>query len=221
MRNEHIVSAGALAAGAAHEMNTPLLTIALLAQELLEVPGDAGLVSSDADEILAQVNHCKTRLQRLQQSSELANDTSTPDLPQALENWAALRPDVGVKMDLALDEIPVIGHLEGLVMAVINLLDNAADASLEQGHAQVEVRAHREADSLVIEIDDFGKGLSAEQLKKAGRTRFSSKDKGLGLGLVLSHATLERIGARLSLMNRAGGGLRTRIVLPLPDAADE
>ena len=221
LRNEHIVAAGALAAGAAHEMNTPLSTIGLLAQELVETSEDSSQVRADAREILAQVDHCKTRLQRLQRSAEPAGASGAGNLLQALENWAALRSDVQVKMALDLDDVAPGGHLDGLAMALTNLLDNAADASLEQGHARVEVRARREDDSVVVEIDDFGKGLSAEQLKKAGRASFSSKDKGLGLGLVLSHATLENIGARLSMMNRAGGGLRTRIVLPLVDDADE
>lgn len=217
MRNEHIVSAGALAAGAAHEINTPLSTIGLLAQELLDLSGDPDQVKEDVAEIVAQVKHCKTRLQQLQHSAESATEMTGEELRQAFENWAALRSDVAVKMDLFLDGMPSANNLDGLSMALTNLLDNAADASLERGRAEVDVSARYEAGELVVEIDDFGQGLSAEQLKKAGRTSFSSKEKGLGLGLVLSHATLERIGGKLSMMNRAGGGMRTRVVLPALD----
>jgi len=212
MRNEHIVSAGALAAGAAHEMNTPLATIGLLAQELIELPDDEDQVKSDAAEILAQVTHCRDRLARLQRTADA--DMRPEDFRQALENWAALRSDVSVKMDLSLDGLPPLAGLDGFGMAVINLLDNAADASLEQGRAEVDVLARFADDELVVEIDDHGAGFTPEQLKKAGRAPFSSKDKGLGLGLVLSHATLEQIGATLTMMNRNGGGLRTRVVLP-------
>ena len=217
MRNEHIVSAGALAAGIAHEMNTPLSTIGLLSQELVDVPNEPALVKSDAREILAQVNHCKTRLQQLQQSPQPATEMSGEQLRQVLNNWAALRSDVVVKMDLSIDHMPAVEELGDFMMAMTNLLNNAADASLAQGQAEVNVSARYTGAELIVEIDDFGKGLSTEQTRKAGRTPFSSKENGLGLGLVLSHATLERIGGELTLMNRTGGGLRTRLTLPITD----
>ncbi len=217
MRNEHIVSAGALAAGIAHEMNTPLSTIGLLSQELVDVPNEPALVKSDAREILAQVNHCKTRLQQLQQSPQPATEMSGEQLRQVLNNWAALRSDVAVKMDLSVDHMPAVEELGDFMMAMTNLLNNAADASLAQRQAEVNVSARYTGAELIVEIDDFGKGLSTEQTRKAGRTPFSSKENGLGLGLVLSHATLERIGGELTLMNRTGGGLRTRLTLPITD----
>ncbi len=216
MRNEHIVSAGALAAGVAHEMNTPLATIGLLAQEMRELAAERAQVEADADEILRQVAHCQTRLQRLQHKAGGASEElGGQALQETLQDWAALRPDVAVEFDLQLDDMPAYAEMERFSMALVNLLDNAADASLDQGETSVRVQARYRADELIVDIDDQGKGLSAEQMKRAGRVAFSSKAQGLGLGLVLSHATLERIGGSLTMMNLEGGGMRTRVVVPV------
>lgn len=216
MRNEHIVSAGALAAGVAHEINTPLATIGLLAQEMQELSSDRQQIEADADEILRQVAHCQSRLQRLQQKADTASGQGgSQALQQILLDWAALRPDITVDFQLQLDDMPVYTEMERFSMVLVNLLDNAADASLEQGAGVVRVRARYDAGALRVDIDDQGKGLSAEQMKRAGRVAFSSKAQGLGLGLVLSHATLERIGGVLTMVNLEAGGMRTRVVVPV------
>ncbi len=219
MRDEHIVSAGALAAGVAHEMNTPLATIGLLAQELAEAPDDAAQVAADADEILRQVAHCKSRLKRLQRRAD--GHGGSRELAVALEEWAALRSDVAVRFDLALDAMPPFAAADDLAMALVNLLDNAADASLEGDRPEVAVTARYAASELRVAIDDHGRGLSPEQLQRAGRVAFSSKEEGLGLGLVLSHATLERIGGSLTMMNREGGGTRAVVRVPVPEENDD
>ncbi len=222
MRDEHIVSAGALAAGVAHEMNTPLATIGLLAREVAEAPDDTAQVVADADEILRQVAHCKSRLKRLQQrAGGGGGQAAGPLLTVALEDWAALRADVAVDFDLALDAMPPFAAVDDLAMALVNLLDNAADASVEGGRPEVAVEARYAGGELRVAIDDHGRGLSPEQLRRAGRESFSSKAEGLGLGLVLSHATLERIGGRLTMTNRAGGGTRVTVRVPVPETSDD
>ncbi len=215
MRNEHIVSAGALAAGMAHALNTPLSTIGLLAREILDDPQNPSQAREDAQEILAQIAHCQQHLQGLQHGSDPTRDGHVGELRQRLEDWAALRSDVEVRLQLDVPPNTRIPHIEHLWLALGNLLDNAADASREAGLPQVQICIAMDDRHLSIDIDDFGPGLAPTQRRLAGRCAFSSKAHGLGLGLVLTHATLERIGATLSMHDRQEGGLRTRVELAL------
>ena len=99
-----------------------------------------------------------------------------------------------------------------LSQAVINLFNNAADAS----PSTVEILGRSEADQVVIEIKDRGPGLSAEVARRAGEAFFSTKSPvGLGIGLFLANATIERFGGKVRIFNREGGGACTQIALPI------
>jgi two-component system sensor histidine kinase RegB len=79
----------------------------------------------------------------------------------------------------------------------------------------VEIRGRAEADQVMVEINDRGPGLSAEVARRAGEAFFSTKSpSGLGIGLFLANATIERFGGRVRIFNREGGGACTQIVLP-------
>jgi len=101
---------------------------------------------------------------------------------------------------------------ESLEQALMNLLNNAADVSPDDVH----VHAGTEDDTLVFDICDRGPGFSPEQMRQAGRTAFSGKPgQGMGVGLTLTHATVERLGGTVNLIERDGGGTRVRVRLPL------
>ena len=85
----------------------------------------------------------------------------------------------------------------------------------ETGPIQLEITSHWDALSLYIDIRDYGPGLSREQIEKMGKPISSDKPGGLGLGLFLTHSSLNRHGGRVSLLNADGGGLLTSVVLPL------
>jgi two-component system sensor histidine kinase RegB len=100
---------------------------------------------------------------------------------------------------------------DGLEQAIMNVLNNAADAAA----APVEFSAATDAGALVIDIADRGPGFTPEQKAQAGRVLFSGKPgRGWGMGLALTHATLERLGGSLALTEREGGGTRARLSLP-------
>ena len=95
--------------------------------------------------------------------------------------------------------------------SLLNLLNNAAEASPEQ----VEVTVHWDERCLYIDIRDYGPGISPEQIEKMGRPISSTKPGGLGLGLFLTHSSLNRHGGQVSLLNADGSGLLTSVALPL------
>ena len=96
---------------------------------------------------------------------------------------------------------------------MISILNNAADASNDD----VEFDAKWTEKELVVEVRDSGAGLTPSVTARAGKTIFTTKSdgQGLGLGLFLAHATIGRLGGNVQLFNRDEGGACTRVTLPL------
>ena len=95
--------------------------------------------------------------------------------------------------------------------ALLNLLNNAADASTDE----IDIHAHWDERLFTLEIHDHGQGLTPEAAARAGSAFFTTKEEGRGLGLFLANATVERMGGKVRLFNREGGGATTEITLPL------
>jgi two-component system sensor histidine kinase RegB len=221
LRNEHIVSVGAMAAGTAHELNTPLSTIAMLAEEIeVQAKADAQ-VREDAREIGLQIDHCKERLQRLQQAAEMARGNGGKQMPlddalmSIIRAWSALRSEIELTKSFQPGDAPMIYEKHALSLILMNLLNNAADASLENDSSRISISGRTDNDDLHITIEDYGKGLSEEQRALAGKVSFSTKEAGLGLGLILSNATLEQLRGELRMERMPGGGTATHVRIPL------
>ncbi len=213
LRDERIVALGTQAALAAHELATPLATIQTTAHELaVEFANDPD-IGADCRLLEKQAQACKTILTQL---AARAQDTPPTALPldawlaALIERWQVLRPDAQLSAKLPTDRRDFIAP-DGLEQALLNVLNNAADVS----PGDVAFSATVDDGSLVIDIADRGPGFTPEQKAQAGRVLFSGKaGGGWGVGLALTHATLERLGGDLTLTGRDGGGTRVRIRLP-------
>ena len=220
MRNEYIVSLGTLAAGTAHEISTPLSNIGMMADELVANPADKELVKDFATTIKQQQQHCVDQLQILRNASDQEKSALTPAntiseyLDDILRRWSPMRPEIKINRQFNLQNSPTVRMPPTISHAIINLLNNAADASLENNKAEIIVNAQLKENKLYLHIDDFGKGFNDEQLKQAGNTSFTTKQEGLGVGLLLSHATLARYDGKLSIHPR-DEGIRSTICIPL------
>ncbi len=225
IRNEHILFVGTTAAGAAHEMNTPLNTITMLAEEIQNELVDNPQTKLDVQEILAQVELCNKQLLKLQSAATLARGDreNTQPLSQILHRlilkWGALRSEIKLVTNVDIDDIFEVYENHNLSLALTNLLDNAADASVEAGKNEIKISAMVENDDLNILIKDYGQGLNPEQIQMAGKVTFSTKDKGLGLGLMLSHATIENLNGKLTV-DINNNGMLTNITIPLSSLTD-
>ena len=213
LRDERIVALGTQAALAAHELATPLATIQTTAHELAHEFANDPDIGADCQLLEKQAQACKRILTQL---AARAQDTAPETLPldtwlaALIERWQVLRPDARLIPKLPPDH-RAFTPPDGLEMAILNVLNNAADASPDA----VEFGMETSDDALLIDIADRGPGFTPEQKAQAGRVLFSGKPgRGWGMGLALTHATLERVGGSVTLAEREGGGTRVRITLP-------
>jgi two-component system sensor histidine kinase RegB len=220
LRNEQILALGTLAAGAAHQLGTPLSTMAVVIRELELHHDDEGELREDLGMLRRQVDNCKELLSQLLKSAGRTRAESTAAHPldtylqEIAEKWRLLCPLTPLLTDWrgALPA-PLILAEQTLEQALLNLLDNAADAS----PTEIQMTAHWSKSECLIEILDRGPGVAGSVAQKIGQPFFTTKrdQGGVGIGLFLSNATLERLGGKVELFNRPGGGACTRITLPL------
>lgn len=213
LRDERIVALGTQAALAAHELATPLATIQTTAHELATEFANDPDIGEDCRLLERQAQACKGILTRLAARAQDTPETSQPLdawLAAVAERWQVLRPDARLTLGPTPDT-RAFAAPDGLEQALLNVLNNAADVSPDG----VALRANAEGDRLVIEVADRGPGFTPEQKARAGRVLFSGKPgQGWGVGLALTHATLERLGGTLSLTERPGGGTCVHLSLP-------
>ena len=217
LRNERIVALGTQAAGAAHEMGTPLSTMAVVIGELQHDLADTQPALRDSLAILdEQVRGCKRILDKILANAQDGSATlprSVEELmAEVLDEWQLLRPTAQYHYHSSgVQPAPLLNADVTLRAALMNLLNNAADASPQT----LEIRADWDTASFTLEIRDQGTGLSEEAAFKAGSAFFTTKSEGRGLGLLLANATIERVGGTVRLLNREGGGATTVLTLPI------
>ncbi len=220
LRDERVVALGALAAGAAHELGTPLATIAVLVGELERDASIDADARTDLALVREQVALCKGIISGMAQRSGAARAESLRALDAAawlrgvLARWQAMRPRASAAIQIAgRGEVPRQAFDPALEQAVGNLLNNAADA------AAGTIRVELDWDDvwLRLTISDDGQGFAAEVLRRGGREALPASHGGAGIGLLLAFSAVERGGGRILLDNPPAGGARARIELPRAD----
>jgi len=217
LRDERLVALGTLAAGTAHELGTPLSTIAILVNEMKDMC-DTPLSDEYLSIIRQQVDRCKTALTTLSHSAgeELMSGGEMLPVQQyitsIIEQWQTQRPTTKLNLNININnlEIHILAE-QTMTQALINILNNAADASPEVITLQVTQKEQQ----ICIEVMDNGSGLDSMIQTHAGKQTYSSKQQGLGLGLFLAHASIERLGGKIFLANQQQGGAIVKIILPL------
>jgi two-component system sensor histidine kinase RegB len=222
LRREHLGAMGVLAAGAAHELSTPLFSMAMLVSELRTARRIDQGFRDDLELLGRQIQLCKDRLTTLLQAAGRARGPQTRTvalrdaLRAVLDDWTIVRPAIRLEVDWqGLSGQPLVSVDEGFPQALTSLLDNAADASAARGSDLVRLAVTAGTSDVRLFIDDEGPGLDPQLQQRAGKAVFSTKPGGFGLGLVLSHVNLNRLRGDVTLTNRAGGGTRTMIVMPV------
>lgn len=220
LNNERIVQLGAFAASATHELGTPLSTMAVVVKELQVRWRKNPELLSELNVMADQIELCKDTLStllasaghtRMEGGGKVALDEF---LQKMVENWRLTRPRAVVTFRChGTRPAPEIVVEQSLRRAIVNLLNNAADASPEQ----VDVEGQWDEQELRIQICDRGTGVPPEAEDMIGKVFFTTKPpgKGHGVGLVLSGTIISRFGGSLKLFNQPGCGACTEVRLPL------
>ncbi|MGC3981233.1 MAG: ATP-binding protein [Steroidobacteraceae bacterium] len=217
---DHIVRMGLLASGAAHELGTPLASVAVILGDWRRMPtvADQPELMADIDDMQAAVQRCKTIVTGILMSTgetrgEAPELTTVNDfLDDTVNEWHTARPAAclhyhnhfGVDVSVVSDST--------LQQAIANLLDNANEASPEW----IELKVLHDHDSLVLQVADAGPGFAPQMLSEFGKPYRSTKGRlGSGLGLFLVVNVVRKLGGTVTARNRAEGGAVVTVVLPL------
>ncbi|MET1079234.1 MAG: ATP-binding protein [Pseudomonas sp.] len=216
LRDQQLLAVATQAAGAAHELGTPLATMSVLIKELRREHKDP-LLQEDLAVLQEQVMLCKDTLQQLVRAAEANRRQAVEEqsahawLEAALSRWHLMRPEASYRYQrLGQGSTPRLAPPPDLTQALLNLLNNAADACPDD----LDIRLDWTALELCISIRDHGAGVPLAIAEQLGKPFFTTKGKGFGLGLFLSQASVTRAGGSVKLYNHEDGGTLTELRLP-------
>ena len=218
LRDEQIIALGLSAAAVAHRLGTPLNTMTLLVEEMKSAAPDDGPLSDDLSLMGKQLGLCSDHLQQLSRAATQVRTAQLETLsarqwfarlresatllwPGAAIEWRQPLPDCPVAVDATLDQ------------AVLNILANAVTAS--PSWVAVELRAGTDG-RLELVVEDHGDGLESTPESSLGEHVVQSEN-GLGVGLFLSNATIQRLGGTLKARVSSEG---TTMIIDLPIPAE-
>lgn len=220
-KSERLASLTTLAAGAAHELGSPLATIAVAAKELERALGGTERVSAqeDAQLIRTEVERCRAIIQRMgAQAGGTMGELPEAVLPSTVwERCVGRLPaaEAARIVHAPRPEVSFVAHVEGLVQVVLCLLQNALDATRAKG-TKVHTSCIQDAESTTFVVTDAGPGMSPDLLARVGEPFFTTKPagEGMGLGLFLARTYAERASGTLTFESTVGVGTSVRLRLP-------
>ena len=216
-REQRVSAVGALAAAAAHELGSPLATIAVVAKELVRDLPDDSPHAEDAALLLSQSERCRTILAELAQQPEDDGGSPYTRLPISalVEAAGALHQNQGVKLIFATagqpaPEEPLVRRSPEIMHGLNNLVQNA----VQFARREVSVTTFWDRSTVTVEVVDDGPGFPLHLLGRLGEpyisTRAGAADH-MGLGIFIAQSLLERSGARLVFDNLPDGGAHVAI----------
>lgn len=216
LRQDWLVSFGTLAAGTAHEMGTPLTTLAMLVEELIDDPSFPLLYQDDLILMQKQIETCRQSLNRLSHRAQTGignSRLSTSDyFRHVAQDWQNLHPTITLRLHLENS----LGLLQKtfpatLEHAINNLLDNAMQA----GAAEIILEVKTQHNAIFIALQDDGCGISQDALDDFNKSIPHPSKKGMGIGLMISKTAIEQLEGTLVLRCIPNHGTKAEIMLPV------
>jgi len=231
-QSEKLSSIGLLAAGVAHEVNTPLAVISSYTQMLgKQMRGD--------DANMARLQPVLEKItQQTFRASEIVNgllnfarmgsvDFARVDVNTMLRDTALLLEHqlrsgrIAVELDLANELPPISGNLGKLQQVAVNLIMNAKDALQDKGAGNIKISTERTVRGVEIRVEDNGPGMPPEVLGKIYDPFFTTKSnpkegqrKGTGLGLAVTYGIVQEHGGTINVESTVGEGTVFRLSFP-------
>jgi two-component system sensor histidine kinase RegB len=209
-REQHLSQLDGLAAAAAHELGTPLSTIAVVAKELQHALGPDSPHAQDVKLLREQAQRCRDILGKLSALPSGWAPFEQGKLSALIEEVAGPHRNFGIAIDVVLppdrDGEPVVPRSPAILYGLGNLTENAVDFAVER----VEIAVRWSEQDVAVTISDDGPGFPPEILSRIGepyvtsrrRAAGDSEEGGLGLGFFIAKTLLERSGASLAFLNR-------------------
>ncbi|WP_025870357.1 ATP-binding protein [Methylobacillus glycogenes] len=220
LESERMLALGTLATGAAHELGTPLSTMAVITRELQDDYQTQPELAESLALLRKQVERCKEILSSITATAGMTRSEAASALrmdvfvQQLVSRWSDMRPGTPLQLQLNLpDPCPHMVADLALGQAITNLINNAADAS----PAGISVSVAVVGKNLRIEIHDQGQFPDSSTLAQMGTPFTSSKQAqgGMGLGVYLAKSVLEKFDGEISFKQRQPQGTVACILIPL------
>jgi PAS domain S-box-containing protein len=224
-QSDKLSSIGLLAAGVAHEVNTPLAGISSYSQMLMQQIPDNDPRRQLLEKIHRQTSRASSIVNNLLNFSRVTEARYAPvDLNRVIDDTIQLleaqlrNTEIEVVRRYADELPPAVGDGPKLQQVLMNLILNARDAMPQGGRLEISTEA--DEDSVVIEVRDTGLGIAPEHLAKIYDPFFTTKQigKGTGLGLAVSYGIISDHGGHIDVESNLGEGTRFQITLPLAAA---
>ncbi|WP_289169601.1 ATP-binding protein [uncultured Pseudoalteromonas sp.] len=219
LRNEQLVTLDGAAAQITHQLASPIANLQLLFEELLEEQPNNPVVV----QMQTPLKQCARQLNDFRKlSAQLRNKNTTEHITvnqlqtQIIDTLLLQHPDQHINW---LSE-PIAATLKSdamLLPAILNLLQNACIANQKNNQTQLELswqQDNQHSECIYLLIRDFGSGFSQSQLTELGGQLMPSS-QGMGLAVLLSNVTFERLNGSLTLYNHAGGGAVAKVKLAI------
>ncbi|KAF7764491.1 two-component system, sensor histidine kinase RegB [Pseudoalteromonas citrea] len=215
LKSEQIMALGSAAAQATHQLATPIANLNLLFEEMAEDCPEHPAIQ----DIEIALEQCKQQLEGFRAQTEslktgyIEQMKLVPDVLQELSTLMALQyPNQNIEIIDKSDKLRVNAD-PMLLPALLNILNNAARANQQNNANTIHLLSKADQGGWSLTIIDHGKGIDPMQLSELGHEIVQS-DNGMGIALLLSHATFERLNGSLTIENHPNLGAQTHLFLP-------
>jgi signal transduction histidine kinase len=229
-RAERLATLGTLTAGLAHEIRNPLVSVKTFLQLLPDRVHDEEFRTSFLQITSGEVERITHLLEQLLEFARPSDPEYRPeDLTKIIDQMATLARNEAFKKRVTLtthydDELPrVVIDAKQIKQVVQNLLNNAIQATPEEGRVHLEVRRFRGKGGgprVQIEVSDTGKGIPEEDLEKIFTPFFTTRERGTGLGLAMSYRIIEDHAGTIEVKSQIAGGTTFTVTLPFDPLGD-